>query len=325
MRVTVSEELKKYRPLTIWQVIDRIITQLLVYVSAFAFGIFGSFAWAVVDDPGYRAQDLPGVSLAVYLFMFSLAMLFAELLTKRPRLVAAIQEYWRCNQDRFWVILSKDHQGKISATGPVLSSAMSGVDGRIRSLSRGDGLYIILPFNNKDKGYAIIGENSGFAHLASLGSMSALKSLAGWRFEPTHLNIGTTNGELSVLRIIDPSGARSDEMSLSAAMRFIGGFSRQMMETRTFCEVADILLADKTRLEARAVNVEERCVKATDALAAAAKAMLAVKPRIKSPILQGAREAAEKVLAELRPVKPIPEKIERHTDRNASACGGAIV
>ncbi len=236
MRVTVSEELKKYRPLTIWQIINRLLILLFPYIVGAMVGLYESFFWT--------------------LLAFSLALLIRALFFPEHRFLSLFLDYRRCNRDGYWVILSKDPQGNISATGPVLSSAMGGNDGYIRTLSRGDGLHIVLPLNNKETGYVIIGEISGSAHLASLDSLSAAISLAGWRFEPTHLFIGTTNGELAVMRIIDPSGTRSEPKSLSAVMRMVGGFTRQMMEARTFCDVADILLADKTQLEARVVRVE---------------------------------------------------------------------
>jgi len=245
MRVTVSEELKKYCPLTIWQIIGLVWNEFW----PLCFGIIGAVGYAialiaiVMFDGNRRLSALASIGISILFCVVGFGPRARRMATN------AVKTYWWRNRDGYWVIFSRSPTRGISAAGPVLSSDMG-------ALVLGAGLHIVLPFSNKKIGYAIISGKSRGEQLTTLCTLYPNKLLRRWKFEPTHLNINSTDSELAVVRIIDPRGVCSEEMSLSQTMRFIGGFSREMIESASVFDAADILIADKARLEARVESIE---------------------------------------------------------------------
>jgi hypothetical protein len=245
MRVTVSEELKKYCPLTIWQIIGLVWNEFW----PLCFGIIGAVGYAialiaiVMFDGNRRLSALASIGISILFCVVGFGPRARRMATN------AVKTYWWRNRDGYWVIFSRSPTRGISTAGPVLSSDMG-------ALVLGAGLHIVLPFSNKKIGYAIISGKSRGEQLTTLYTLYPNKFLRRWKFEPTYLNINSIYSELAVIRIIDPRGVCTEEMSLSQTMRFIGGFSREMIESASVFDAADILIADKARLEARVESIE---------------------------------------------------------------------
>jgi len=197
MRVKVSRNLELYRPLTIWQIIRKIVRQLLTFL------FFAVSATAVILlTIGCFIGGPSWVAVALTCTAGGSVVLGAIFLYRKQPLNNAIKEFWQRNIDRYVTIFVRDESGDMRFRNAVVWSA---IDYELKMLRDQEGFHAILPLFSGVTGWLLIGRNG------TEGKREYYRSL--WAVHPVYLDADDHPG-LTTVTVNNWNDRNGDSMTL---------------------------------------------------------------------------------------------------------------
>jgi hypothetical protein len=204
-RISVTEELDDFCPLTIWKIIAArllaIVPWLLLCVSVAAFFMLGS-KWT-------KNAENNLVTISIMSFMIAAIIIFAP---GRRSLTKEVKDRRNRNTDGYWMFYTVNPAGdQEKAIGPLTLAARDTV---LRERTDDDWLYFMVSFKPDEDGMIFNGNKHPRKD-------EIQPELAWWKVRP--IVLASYHSDLPKVRLalVDKNGAVSLPLSIQVAARFI--------------------------------------------------------------------------------------------------------
>jgi hypothetical protein len=204
MRVKVSKELEKYRPLTTW---DIVVMACRLFWPWCCFAVLALLASIGVVLFSIDVKDGNFNLLASIVGFSMIGLMMAVVLYQRSSFTAAIKEYWHRNQDKYYAVYTRNASGEMRFVQVVLTS---GLDDKIKERRNSPGYHVVAPLFRNAPGKVIVGRDT------MEGNPN--QALFDWKVWPVNLDADDHPGQTTVRVTNDSSDTNSMTIPMSLAV-----------------------------------------------------------------------------------------------------------